>query len=264
MPVPVVGPCEPWTSEEEITACGAPDGDLNFEAAVDFASQVLFGLSGRQYPGACEETTRPCRGSNGGCLGLEDGYAASWWWGYPSYPVRDSSGWLNIGACGGVCHISCIELPGPVNEITEVIVDGVVLDPSTYGLNGFGQLCRFDGEWPCSQDFTLPLTAVGTWGISWTRGKPISPVMREFATQLGVEFLKSMCGAESCLPSNVDSVVRDGVTVTFEDTETLFQDGKTGLGMVDLWLSTVNPKRIARRASVHRADDPARKRKRFY
>lgn len=262
MAAPVVGPCEPWTSAEDLEACCGTEipPNADFPAAVDYASQVMFGLSGRQFPGACERVLRPCHPQNNGCGALRPGW--SWWWGYPSVPFRDESGWHNIGACDRECNIDCIRLPWPVNEVTEILIDGLVMNPADYAVDSFREVCRLDGNsWPCSQNFALDVTEVGTWQITVIHGKPITAAMNVMATKLGCQFLKAMCGAESCLPDNVKTIARIGTAIDFEETGQLFTDGQTGIREIDLWLRVVNPRGIQRPASVHRADDPRRMRR---
>jgi len=145
--------CAPWTTPERVRECCgglAPDYDLTY--AIQFVSSVLYRLSGRKYPGACERVIWPCRGDNCGC----NGSGRAWSWpllsGYPSYPVRKGGGWENKwGCCGGDCKLPCLDLPSSVNEITEVVIGGEVLDPSAYRIKAYRQLCRVDGgTWPCS------------------------------------------------------------------------------------------------------------------
>jgi len=258
MAAPTVGPCEDWTSPAEIIACNCsgldPVADAAvLAAAVAHSSQTLFGLSGRQYPGACLEDFYPCLGGNGGCGGASWGTRDWWWSSYPTIPVRVAGQWQNIGSCDDRCKAECVKLPGPIVSVEAVIIDGVVLDPAAYRVRGFRRLCRVDGgKWPCTQDFSVG----GTWHVQYTRGKPIEPNMRWYASMLGCEFAKAACGGESCLPSNVVSVVRDGVSIDFEKAEALFDRQAIGMELIDQWLKTVNPKGIARRATVARADDP--------
>ena len=263
MAAPTVGPCEPWTTPAEIVACNCsgldpadPATAALLEAAVAHASQTLFGLSGRQYPGECVEDFYPCLGDNGGCggAGWGSGRWSNYWWStYPTIPTRIGGQWHNIGACGGKCKAECVKLPGPIRDIQAVIIDGVTLDPSAYRVRGYRRLCRIDGgKWPCTQDFTVG----GTWHVQYTRGKPIEPNMRFYASMLGCEFAKAACNSGSCLPDNVVSVVRDGVSIDFERAEELFNQQAIGMELIDQWLKTVNPGRIARRATVGRADDP--------
>jgi hypothetical protein len=181
-----------------------------------------------------------------------------WWWGsYPSIPERVSGHWVNFGRCAGQCALDCLRLAGPVADIIEVLIDGQVLSPDAYRVRGHRTLCRIDGgTWPCTQRLGAKPSKPGTFRITNTRGKPITANMRAYASMIGAEFTLAICNDASCLPSNVEQVVRDGTTISFEDADELFPNGKTGLEHVDAWIKTVNPKGIQRRATVVRADDP--------
>jgi hypothetical protein len=58
------------------------------------------------------------------------------------------------------------------------------------------------------------------------------------------------------LPQRLKDVTREGVSMTFADPLDFLQRGEVGLYEVDLWLNSVNPNKIMRRASVFRADAP--------
>ena len=247
---------------DPLPVAGSGDFD-SVEAAIDFASQVLFGLSGRQFPGACPVVIRPCLGANCGCnstrrFGGPYGSNYGWWYSYPSIPLRLDGRWVNVGLCCGECDLDCISLPGPIREIVSVRIDGVTLVEGTdYIVNGFRQLCRLGTEtWPCTQDVGKPATEDNTFEITYTRGRPITPAMRGFARILACGYLQALCNDDSCLPENVERIARDGVTISFEDADAIFSGGLTGIPQIDLWLAVVNPGKAMRPASVMRADQP--------
>ncbi|GAA3786679.1 hypothetical protein GCM10022226_01000 [Sphaerisporangium flaviroseum] len=49
-------------------------------------------------------------------------------------------------------------------------------------------------------------------------------------------------------------VIRQGVQVDIADPTTIFSEGRTGLTLVDLWLSTVNPYRLESASRVMSPD----------
>lgn len=132
-------------------------------------------------------------------------------------------------------------LPGPVQEVSEVLLDGAVLDPSLYEVQG-DRLVRIDGgTWPAFQDTTKPLTAAGTWQITYTRGAPVPPGGQAAAGVLACEIAAAMIPGGKCrLPANTQTVARNGVTVSMDAKQV--QLGFTGLAVVDQWVRTVNPK----------------------
>jgi hypothetical protein len=160
--------CEPWTTPEEVRQCCAGlDPAYDLTDAIQFASEVLYRLSGHRFPGECERVVWPCRGDNCGCR--QDpawgALAASGWhwamWPHSAATSR-AGGWVNCWdcgiefqagdgcGCGGNCKLPCLNLPASVNEVVEIVIGGEVLDPSAYRIKAHRQICRVDGgTWPC-------------------------------------------------------------------------------------------------------------------
>lgn len=214
-------------------------------AAEDLAIQVLWALSARQF-GLYETTVRPCR--------------ALWRGGYPymsPYLLSlDSGHWTHLPcACVGDCTVSgprVVHLPGPVDEITEVVLAGVVLADSGYKLEG-DVLYRcsddFDAVWP-AQDLGRPLGEPGTWSVKYKRGWPVPSGVDKLTGQLAREFLLACDGDDECrLPRTVVATTRRGVSHQFDPSKIL-ADGKTGLTEVDSWLAAVNPSHLAQASVV--------------
>lgn len=207
--------------------------------AEDIAVHVLWALSGRQF-GACATTARPCRS-----------YAQGF--GYSSTVLTlDAGQWVNwpCGCIGG-CSVTgprVVHLPGPVASITEVRIDGAVLDESGYQLEG-NALYRKDGAWP-SQDLGRPLGEPGTWSVTYARGNPVPAGVDKLVGQLAREFVAACDDEDTCrLSRTVVATTRRGVSHEFDPTKILAA-GKTGLSEVDLWLSAVNPHRLQQAPEV--------------
>lgn len=64
------GPCSPWTTGDYVAEiCAGASTDVTiFEPFITIASDLLFRMSGRQFPGSCSQTVRPC-GVGGICAG---------------------------------------------------------------------------------------------------------------------------------------------------------------------------------------------------
>jgi len=268
---PTTVPCEPWTTDEEVRRCCVgldPAYDLTF--AINFASEILFRLSGRQYPGQCERTVQPCLANNCGCDGAGfNGFVVDdWWWAlhqYPTWPVQYQGGFANIGACCGSCCIPTVALPISVNEIIEIVIDGVVLDPSAYKIQAYRRVARVDGEgWPCSNDLTIDASPYvgppdgskdGSWQITYGVGKPVPEGGRYAASIFACQIAKNQCGSDDCvLPQRLKSITRQDVEMAFADPLEFLDNGMTGIYEVDLWLQSVNPNGLRRRSRVYRAD----------
>jgi len=260
-------PCSPWTTPEEVReCCGGLDPAFDLTDAITFASAILFRLSGRQFPGECERTVWPCSGDNCGC-GCAQGGAVSylgndWWWtwhSYPAWPVPNGSGdgFVNCGRCCGECCIPKLALPSTVNEIVEVVIDGVVLDPSAYAIEAYRWLVRVDGEgWPCTNDLTGDVGDPGTWTVTYRYGKPVPADGRIAAAIFACQIALNRCGGDSCLPQRLKEITRQGVDMAFADPLEFLDKGQTGIYEVDLWLQSVNPSKLKRRSRLHRPDKP--------
>jgi hypothetical protein len=254
------GLCEPWpviwSCPLETTATAVSG------TALQVASEVLWGMSGRQF-GVCTLTVRPCR---------RDCFDSAWWavnpWstygGYPM-PVLHAGQWFNItcGSCQGECScatLSEVMLPGPVVEVTEVKVDGVPLVKNVdYRVDDWRILVRLGGaEWPLCNNLNLADTEVGTWSVTMRVGVEVPPLGRVAVGVLAEQFIKALlCDASCELPATVQSLSRQGINVTFLDPNAVFENGQTGLYFPDLFIRTVNPNRLTRRARVYDLDNRA-------
>ena len=263
VPWAIAGPCNPWTSSQSVwECCGQPtvviDGitcNVDFTADAIAASEVLYELSGRLYSGTCEKTVRPCsRGSYCGFQVLSRGHiVAPWgdlWSGY----------WTGSGWSGDECGCNPLDrilLSGyPVREITEVKIDGDVVDPDTYRLDGRRWLTRVRDPadpdtalfWPSCQLLDLPDTEDGTFSVSYRYGQDPPLMGVAAATSLACQ-LHTACnggGGDCEIPSNAVRVTRQGVTIDRNATIAWFygKDGdkgwQTGIPAVDTFLNSFN------------------------
>lgn len=257
---PDEGPCS-WTID---TAC-CPDWETLPPAAqsngIAWATYILWALTGRRY-GPCSVTVRPCGPK---CQGF-GGYM-TWPVGSPGLsgaggpwmtPFIDNGIWRNCVCAGGCsCEAACqVLLQGPVAVVDEVMVDGLILDPSAYRLDNGVILVRTDGEcWPDCQDMSLANDAVGAFAVTYQRGTAVPRAGQIAAGELACEFAKACAGNGECqLPGQLASLSRNGVDVQMVDPSTFLDDGLTGLPNVDLWIRAVNPRRLASRPRVRSGD----------
>lgn len=259
---PEEGPCS-WPLD---TTCidGWADYSADVQAAATaWATYILWALTGRRY-GPCPVTIRPCGPKCSGPMG------------YVTYPVNasgavgggspwmipwiDNGLWRNCGCTGGCsCQATCqVALPGPVAEVQEVIVDGVVVDPSAYRLDyvrGIPVLVRTDGLcWPDCQDMDASLTEEGSFGITYLLGIGVPIAGQLAAGQLAGDFARGCTGGACSLPQQLSSLSRNGVEVTVVDPNQILEQGLTGLASVDLWIKSVNPRAKAQPSRVYSLD----------
>lgn len=252
------GPCCPDLS--------TPDNDAIRELASSVAVGILWALTGRRY-GACPVIVRPCkpltcdpltvvdilywdqRWLANGNLGVNFGLA----------PLLIDGQIYNI-ACGCPtgcckCRSNCeILLPGPVSEITEIIVDGEIVEPEFYQLYDSQKLVFQTIEdvtfCPGCQDYNKPAGEVGTWTVEYTIGTPVPVELDYAAGLLACEIAKGMVGDATCsLPSRVQHVTRTGVDIDYFDPVAFANAGLTGLPVVDSIIRALNPNRLAQEAT---------------
>lgn len=264
MGCPGHGPCLPY--ELDLSCCLNPSGSLPDPCVLDgqpidsaiidnaklAASQRLWAITGRQFS-VCETTIRPCRKKCDDVCCLMD-------YGFPWVPVHLADGsWTNVSCdCKGGCscvNLCEINLPDPVCCITEVKIDGVVVDPATYRVDEFQKLVRLGADcWPECNDLTKPDTEIGTWSVTLTHGRPPPALVLLAAAEMACEIIKGCAGGPCRLPQRVSSVTRQGISVSFLDDMAFLDKGLTGLYLVDLAARTYNPKRLARRPTVYSPD----------
>lgn len=200
------------------------------ERAKVLATATLRSLTAYRV-GGCPRTVRPCSASS---LHLTSPLDASIW---------EHGEWLNNGcACTDACGcraLSEVVLSAPVGEIHEVRVDGVVLDPSTYRLDG-ARLVRTDGQaWPTSQDLTLPDTEPGTFSVTYLPGYKVDALGTIAAGVLTHEYAKACSGGHCRLPAGVTQIARQGITM--EVGADAFPNQRTGIREVDVFIERWNP-----------------------
>ncbi|MFE9127825.1 hypothetical protein ACFYOF_20860 [Streptomyces sp. NPDC007148] len=253
------GPCEPWGPLE--LCCDVADVD---EAVIDrwhrVASQILFALSGRRY-GPCPVTVRPCRRA---CLesapvSFQAGVGTGPWIPY----IGVDGQWRNASVCGCRSDCSCgelceVQLPGPVFDVTEVSVDGQVLDPEQYRVDAPNKLVRVGGGcWPDCQDMAAMPGEPDTFVVTYRLGLPLDEAAIAAVSELTCHLLKG-CGGGSCgckaTPRAATRFIRQGVELDFTDPAVMYKEGRTGLPLTDLWLMTTNPYRLASPSRVYSPD----------
>lgn len=237
--------CSAWTTVEALSdCCSAVIGsDTSLaEAAIVAASEILYEASGRQWVGICERTVRPCDPSGLCACGtqvLSRGHLVGW----------SDSCWSG-GGCGCM-PVSQVKLAGHVREISEVKIDGVVIDPSGYFVErGRYLIRRSPDRWPSCQTMDLPDTEPGTFSVTYSYGKAPPVAGQLAAAALACETIQACTpGVECALPQGVTRVTRQGITYE----RTFFvrnRDGvwATGIGAVDIFLNAFNSNGLRRRA----------------
>lgn len=231
------------------------------------ATRWLWMLSGRRWGPTCPITIRPCRRA---CLTAAP-VLPQWGVVGPWVPYIDSSGsWRNASLCGCRSDCSCgdlceIALDAPVYDIISVQVDGDVLPQEAYRVDAPARLVRTDGAcWPDCQDMAAPDGEPNTFSVTYRAGLALDEMALAAVSELTCHLIAACLppGTRDCmecqLPSRARRVVRQGVTVELTDPTAILADGRTGLTLVDAWLSAVNPGRMPQASRVYSPDRPSR------
>lgn len=257
-PSPPIGDVQPWATVADVCA---PCNDYGFdesllESGIQMASEILFELTARRWPGEASDVVRPCGVRTRGA------------WGRTDYVVNGDavpmSGWCGCNrtrACG-CTRLSEIKLPGfPVLSVTEVLIDGLEVDPARYRVDDHQWLVYLpdpDGVdprtgWPCCQHLDLPTTDDGTFSVEYVFGGLPDEGGVIAAASLGCQIALALGGdTNNCrLPKRVTTITRQGVTMALLDPMNNMREGWTGLPEVDLWIASKRLGAQRRRATVH-------------
>lgn len=226
---PARGPCVQWIDAADVAAvCDAIAGSdpSVYDSYAQAASDTLYALSGRQFPGLCETTVRPCE-----CRTCPP------------------------DACCGCCHLSRVKLAGwPVRAVTEVLIDGA--EVSGWWLDGHKWLVRGPDEngrrqtWPGCQRLDLPDTEQDTFSVTYSYGADPPEAGLLAAAELACQIATAATGGECALPPGTTRVTRQGITVDLDKAMTALMS----LPLVSLFLETVNPTGARRRSSAWSPD----------
>lgn len=240
-------PCD-WPLVEEL-ACPALDELDDYglrDALVESAVSLLWNWTGRVY-GLCEISVRPCRedcapSTYQGIAGVPSSVGAN----APFLPVLINGEFFNVScrrSCRGTCGCRRIEeigLPGPIDSVLRVDLDGEVLDPSAYRVDNRNYLVRTDGGvWPTCQDLEAPVGSQGAFEVTYLWGTPVPKGGRLAASVLACEMAKAATGRDCSLPQRIQTITREGVTVGVLDSFEGLEGGRTGLWLVDSWVTSV-------------------------
>lgn len=267
---PQFGPWTAWCDPQDVIeicpgAVGSETGVL--EDFCTAASQVLFENSGRQFWGLSQPVkVRPPNADGCGCWPWNETWH-SWgqtqvgWWSWDSGLGR----WGCGGQWYGCQPLSRVKLGGyPAREITQVKVNGDVVDPTLYRLDENRWLVHMrdtaspDAQlfWPSCQILDLPDTEQGTFSVTYRWGQDPPQQGKDAARALACELFKAtpLGGGDCQLPPTARRATRQGVSVELVAFAQLWDGARrtwmTGVPAVDLFLNTYNPARLRRRPSV--------------
>jgi len=214
------------------------EGQARLDNAITSASDLLYSLSGRKFPGVLEATVRPL-----------PQYRAM---GYPTQRMPN----VYWGVCWGIPHTHC-EAPlaiglgrAPIVDVVEVLIDGEVYDPINYRIDDQKWLVRTDCcAWPmcgCSCDY---------FSVQFHFGEEPPQLGTDAALILSAEMYRALTpGADCRLPTRLTSITRQGVSMVLVDPMDFMEKGLTGVYQVDMFLQAYNPGKQIKKPTVFSPD----------
>lgn len=274
----MTGPCSWPVLYADCVEGGLPPAlaDLTVEArerVESMAVEFLWNWTDRGY-GVCDVVVRPCktapRGSTFWGGARPAGFQITTGMAVGSTVIEGPEGEYNVipalfpvwsgcsceDQCGCGLSASVVRLPGPVVSVTEVQIDGEVVDPGTYRVDNRTLLVRTDGNpWPTTQNMDAELGSENTWAVSYQFGVEVPIGGQVAAGVLAAEMALALCNDGACkLPERVQTVTRQGVTVAMLDNMEGIDKGRTGVWLVDSWVQSVMAPRG--RSAVYSPDIP--------
>lgn len=236
----MIGPCDLVATGDCCEGWDSATDEQKAKASAQ-AAFFIYVASAYQY-GVCEVTVRPCGDDCNDYTTYWGPSEASTW-----MPELTAQGkWINCrgGNCGcnpcNCCHICAVKLDGPVADIREVKIDGLIVDEAEYFVYDESKLVRRIGCFPKCQSLQLDSDQEGTFEVTYGQGRPLDPAGQAALDALACEFLK-LCTSGKCrLPSRWRTLSREGISMDSVDLDILTL-GKTGIFEIDFWLSMVNP-----------------------
>lgn len=186
--------CELLVDVEDLGCdCDLPEDEFLIERVLEAASDFLSILAGTRL-GRCTDLYRPC---------------------------RDVHCTTSLCAC---CKLNGIHLPGLMPTVTEILIDGAVVDPATYTvvINPASKfvLVRFNADgntiyWPRCQKVYLPSTAEDTFEIAVESGYARNQLMTLAAAEIACDIFAFMAGQDHMLPQGVVAAAAYGMQMDF-------------------------------------------------
>jgi hypothetical protein len=279
--VPRSGACAPWISVPEVQAL--PKVKTRSEAIIEkseleasqlealcaesatAASDILYELSGRVFPGECGPVTvRPVsRPTDIDTRSWATLFPVGW---VASQGFASAYGSYNpaVLARYGSLEPPTIELPYAVTEIVQVKIDGETIPADEYELRDFKSLVRIRPSsstvpvarygWPTSQIMDLADTEPGTFSVTYKYGVPPPAAGKIAARKLAEYLIMPQLGDANHFPQRIRSISRQGVSAMVTDVLDLLKQGMLGIYECDLFINSVNPNKNARQAAVWSPD----------
>lgn len=212
----------PWITRDLLAYPDSPFADT----AIEYASYVLYRLTGEKYPGVSSTIETYVYESFG-----EHGRT-----------IKEFAEAQIVGIPNAVTYPQRLYLRGaPVHAVNDVYVDGEPLDPSRYSLYNKRFLKLNEGINWSSICNVSGVTVDYTYGMSPPKAGILA--CTTLANELLILLGEGSSDVGCRIPERVKSVTREGISFDLIDPQEFLDDGRTGIWEVDLFIRTANPAR---------------------
>lgn len=225
------------------------------------ATEYLHSRTWRRFVGFRTVELRPCFGADWASLGF------AWWLTWPFWQMGGGWGaqpWGGdpIPTLEGPAEplgraVPQIVLPGDVQQVTRVLIDGVALASTAWRLDSGRRLVRLDGSWwPTAQDLLKASTQADTFAVEVIVGERENELARLACMELTAELYLGIADPSSCrIPVKVTQVTRQGATYQMQELQSMVdQNDVVKLPVCQVFLSQFGKRR--RRIRVYNVDIP--------
>lgn len=163
--------------------------EATLDSLIDAGSDIVTAATGGVVSGRCTIKVRPC----------SDGVCGCW------------------GPCS-CCNVEGIKLFGINPAVTQVRIDGAVIDPSIYKLVDGYILVRLDGGlWPTLQNVAKADSETGTFSVTFEHGDDGGWVGMMAATEMTCDLIQaSIPDGRPQLPPNAIGALIDGASLQLD------------------------------------------------
>lgn len=233
----------PWITVSDLAVPDSPYA----QEAIEYATFVLYKLSGEKYPGISRAT---------------ETYVAEARAATHADPVSTEAlhNIQRISVPTSIQYPQRLYLRGtPAHEVFSVQYGETVLDPSEYILFNKRFLKLSNGavwNYACDQRGITVEYSYGMMPPSAGR-MAASTLANELLILLGENSNADYCR----IPERVTSVSREGISFDMINPMEFIDEGKTGIWEIDLFIRTANPSRAKKQPRLLSASDPRRYRR---
>lgn len=229
------------TADELMTCCKNADGmdadDPRILDAIEDASTVVYYLTGRQFYGTCQATTRPPCLTDGCMCGCSPDQVNLGFW-----PVTELISVRYLG----------------VTYTGSDLTDNFHINDWRFLARNDGQTFRSGNQWAIAEGPHDSDTEGFVFEVTFNHGLKVPRLLTRATRDLACNFVAACCDKPCALPQRVTAVARQGISMDIASVTDLLKDGRTGIYTVDLAIQVFNPSKLQSPSFVWAANTDSR------